>query len=111
MTNEINEEKGGLNFVEQIVSDDLAAGKNGGRLTTHFKAIILDFGVAEKFGGTCNLRFDDTNPTKEDVEYVDSIREDIHWLGFDWGDREYYASDYFPQLYDLAIKMIKEGKA
>ena len=61
--------------------------------------------------GTCNLRFDDTNPVKEDVEYVDSIREDIHWLGFDWGDREYYASDYFPQLYDLAIRMIKEGKA
>ena len=124
ITEEITEEKGGLNFVEQIVSDDLAAGKNGGRLNTRFppepngylhighaKAICMDFGVAEKFGGTCNLRFDDTNPTKEDVEYVDSIREDIHWLGFDWGDREYYASDYFPQLYDLAIRMIKEGKA
>ena len=65
----------------------------------------MDFGIAEKFGGTCNLRFDDTNPTKEDVEYVDSIREDIHWLGFDWGDREYYASDYFPQLYDLAVRI------
>ncbi|WP_304466810.1 glutamate--tRNA ligase family protein, partial [uncultured Muribaculum sp.] len=100
ITEEITEEKGGLNFVEQIVSDDLAAGKNGGRLNTRFppepngylhighaKAICMDFGVAEKFGGTCNLRFDDTNPTKEDVEYVDSIREDIHWLGFDWGDR------------------------
>ncbi len=71
----------------------------------------MDFGIAEKFGGTCNLRFDDTNPVKEDVEYVDSIREDIKWLGFDWGDREYYASDYFPQLYDLAIRLIKEGKA
>lgn len=117
-------EKKGLNFVEQIVWDDLQAGKNGGRLNTRFppepngylhighaKAICMDFGVAEKFGGTCNLRFDDTNPVKEDVEYVDSIREDIHWLGFDWGDREYYASDYFPQLYDLAIRMIKEGKA
>jgi len=117
-------EKKGLNFVEQIVWDDLQAGKNGGRLNTRFppepngylhighaKAICMDFGVAEKFGGTCNLRFDDTNPVKEDVEYVDSIREDIHWLGFDWGDREYYASDYFPQLYDLAVRMIKEGKA
>lgn len=117
-------DKKGLNFVEQIVWDDLQAGKNGGRLNTRFppepngylhighaKAICMDFGVAEKFGGTCNLRFDDTNPVKEDVEYVDSIREDIHWLGFDWGDREYYASDYFPQLYDLAVRMIKEGKA
>jgi glutaminyl-tRNA synthetase len=71
----------------------------------------MDFGVAEKFGGTCNLRFDDTNPVKEDVEYVDAIREDIHWLGFDWGNREYYASDYFPQLFDLAVRLIKEGKA
>ena len=117
-------EKKSLNFVEQIVANDLAEGKNGGRLNTRFppepngylhighaKAICMDFGVAEKFGGTCNLRFDDTNPVKEDVEYVDAIREDIHWLGFDWGDREYYASDYFPQLFDLAVRMIKEGKA
>ena len=114
----------GLNFVEQEVLADLQAGKNGGRLNTRFppepngylhighaKAICMDFGIAEKFGGTCNLRFDDTNPVKEDVEYVDSIREDIHWLGFDWGDREYYASDYFPQLFDLAVRLIKEGKA
>ncbi|MDE6328268.1 MAG: glutamine--tRNA ligase/YqeY domain fusion protein [Duncaniella sp.] len=114
----------GLNFVEESVLKDLQAGKNGGRLNTRFppepngylhighaKAICMDFGIAEKFGGTCNLRFDDTNPVKEDVEYVDSIREDIKWLGFDWGDREYYASDYFPQLYDLAIRLIKEGKA
>ena len=121
---EITEEKKGLNFVEQMVWDDLQAGKNGGRLNTRFppepngylhighaKAICMDFGVAEKFGGTCNLRFDDTNPAKEDVEYVDSIKEDIHWLGFDWGDREYYASDYFPKLYDLAVRLIKEGKA
>ena len=113
-----------LNFVEQTVLDDLKAGRNGGRLNTRFppepngylhighaKAICMDFGVAEKFGGTCNLRFDDTNPVKEDVEYVDSIREDIHWLGFDWGDREYYASDYFPRLFDLAVRLIKEGKA
>ena len=118
------EKKKGLNFIEEIVADDLAKGKNGGRLNTRFppepngylhighaKAICMDFGVAEKFGGTCNLRFDDTNPVKEDVEYVDSIKEDIKWLGFDWEDREYYASDYFPQLYDLAIRLIKEDKA
>lgn len=121
---ELNKENKNLNFVEQIVADDLAAGKNGGRLNTRFppepngylhighaKAICMDFGVAEKFGGTCNLRFDDTNPVKEDVEYVDSIKEDIHWLGFDWGNREYYASDYFPKLYDLALRLIREGKA
>lgn len=119
-----SEEKKGLNFVQQLVADDLKAGKNGGRLNTRFppepngylhighaKAICMDFGVAEMFGGTCNLRFDDTNPTKEDTEYVDSIKEDIKWLGYDWGNREYYASDYFPKLYDLAIRLIKEGKA
>ena len=118
------EEKKPLNFVQQIVADDLAAGKNGGRLNTRFppepngylhighaKAICMDFGVAEKFGGTCNLRFDDTNPQKEDTEYVDAIMRDIHWLGFDWADRLYYASDYFPKLYDFAIRLIKEGKA
>ena len=122
--NTTNEEKTGLNFIEQIIDDDLAAGKNGGRLNTRFppepngylhighaKAICMDFGAAKKFGGTCNLRFDDTNPIKEDVEYVDAIKEDIKWLGFDWEDREYYASDYFPQLFDLAIRLIKEGKA
>ena len=120
----MEEKEPGLNFVEQIVAEDLKAGKNGGRLNTRFppepngylhighaKAICMDFGVAEKFGGTCNLRFDDTNPVKEDVEYVDSIREDIKWLGYDWADREYYASDYFPQLFDLAVRLIKEGKA
>ena len=114
----------GLNFVEQEIADDLAAGKNGGRLNTRFppepngylhighaKAFIMDFGAAEKFGGTCNLRFDDTNPQKEDTEYVNAIMEDIHWLGYDWGDRLYYASDYFQQLFDLAIRLIKEGKA
>ena len=118
------EEKKPLNFVQQIVVDDLAAGKNGGRLNTRFppepngylhighaKAICMDFGVAEKFGGTCNLRFDDTNPQKEDTEYVEAIKRDIHWLGYDWGDRLYYASDYFPKLYDFAIRLIKEGKA
>ena len=123
-TNNEMEDKKSLNFIEQIVEADLKAGKNGGRLNTRFppepngylhighaKAICMDFGIAEKFGGTCNLRFDDTNPVKEDVEYVDSIMEDIHWLGFDWGDRLYYASDYFPKLWDLAIRLIKEGKA
>ena len=123
-TNNEIEDKKSLNFIEQIVEADLKAGKNGGRLNTRFppepngylhighaKAICMDFGIAEKFGGTCNLRFDDTNPVKEDVEYVDSIMEDIHWLGFDWGDRLYYASDYFPKLWELAIRLIKEGKA
>lgn len=123
-TNNEIEDKKSLNFIEQIVESDLKAGKNGGRLNTRFppepngylhighaKAICMDFGIAEKFRGTCNLRFDDTNPVKEDVEYVDSIMEDIHWLGFDWGDRLYYASDYFPKLWDLAIRLIKEGKA
>ena len=118
------EEKKPLNFVQQFVAEDLAAGKNGGRLNTRFppepngylhighaKAICMDFGVAEKFGGTCNLRFDDTNPQKEDTEYVEAIMRDIHWLGYDWGDRLYYASDYFPKLYDFAIRLIKEGKA
>ena len=128
MTEIIKEEatvnENGLNFVEQEIVNDLAAGKNGGRLNTRFppepngylhighaKAFIMDFGAAEKFGGTCNLRFDDTNPQKEDTEYVEAIKEDIHWLGFDWGNRLYYASDYFPQLFDLAVRLIKEGKA
>lgn len=121
-TAETNE--GGLNFIEQEIKADLEAGKNGGRLNTRFppepngylhighaKAFIMDFGAAEKFGGTCNLRFDDTNPQKEDNEYVEAIKRDIHWLGYDWEDRLYYASDYFPQLFDLAKRMIKEGKA
>ena len=119
-----NEEKKGLNFVQQIVADDLKAGKNGGRLNTRFppepngylhighaKAICMDFGVAEMMGGTCNLRFDDTNPQKEDTEYEQAIMRDIHWLGYDWEDRLYYASDYFQQLFDFAIRLIKEGKA
>ena len=118
------EEKKVLNFVQQLVADDLAAGKNGGRLNTRFppepngylhighaKAICMDFGVAEMFGGTCNLRFDDTNPQKEDTEYVESIKRDIHWLGYDWGDRLYYASDYFEKLYDFAVDLIKRGLA
>lgn len=116
-------EKAYLNFIEQIVARDLADGKNDGRLQTRFppepngylhighaKAICMDFGVAQKFGGVCNLRFDDTNPQKEDTEYVDSIKEDIEWLGFKWGNI-YYASDYFQQLWDFAVQLIKEGKA
>ena len=117
-------EKKSLNFIEAIVEEDLRTGRDGGRVHTRFppepngylhighaKAICLDFGIAEKYGGKCNLRFDDTNPTKEDVEYVDSIKEDIHWLGFDWEDREYYASDYFGQLYDFALDLIRKGLA
>lgn len=116
-------EERSLNFIEQIVEKDLAEGKNNGRIQTrfppepngylhigHVKAICMDFGIAEKYHGVCNLRFDDTNPVKEDVEYVDSIQQDIAWLGFKWGNI-YYASDYFQQLYDLAIRFIKEGKA
>ena len=111
------------NFVEQIVAADLSEGKNDGRIQTRFppepngylhighaKAICMDFGVAEKFGGVCNLRFDDTNPEKEDTEYVEAILEDISWLGFKWG-QIYYASDYFQQLWDFAVRLIKEGKA
>ncbi|MDD2798613.1 MAG: glutamine--tRNA ligase/YqeY domain fusion protein [Bacteroidales bacterium] len=117
-------EKRSLNFIENIVETDLKEGKNGNRIHTRFppepngylhighaKAICLDFGIAKQHGGKCNLRFDDTNPTKEDTEYVDSIMEDIHWLGFDWEDRLFYASDYFQKLYDFAIQLIKEGKA
>jgi glutaminyl-tRNA synthetase len=111
-------------FIRTAVSQDTYSGRFGGRVHTRFppepngylhighaKALTIDFGVAEDFGGLCNLRFDDTNPTKEDVEYVNSIREDIRWMGFDWGDREYYASDYFEQLYEYAVKLIKMGKA
>ena len=117
------ESKKNLNFIEAIVEKDLAEGKNGGRVQTRFppepngylhighaKAICLDFGIAERHNGVCNLRFDDTNPVKEDVEYIDSIKEDIEWLGFHWNNI-YYASDYFQQLYDFAIELIKEGKA
>lgn len=117
------EEKKSLNFIEEIVEEDLREGRNGGRIQTRFppepngylhighaKAICMDFGIAQKYNGICNLRFDDTNPVKEDVEYVDSIQEDIQWLGFQWKNI-YYASDYFQQLWDLAVRFIKEGKA
>jgi len=119
----LEENKQSLNFIEAIIEKDLQEGKNGGRVQTRFppepngylhighaKAVCLNFGIAEKYGGICNLRFDDTNPVKEDVEYVDSIMEDIQWLGFQWKN-VYYASDYFQQLWDFAVKLIKEGKA
>ncbi|MCB0331859.1 MAG: glutamine--tRNA ligase/YqeY domain fusion protein [Bdellovibrionales bacterium] len=111
-------------FIRKIINDDLASGKNGTRVATRFppepngylhighaKSICLNFGIAIDYKGTCNLRFDDTNPTKEEQEYVDAIREDVQWLGFDWEEREFYASDYYQQLYDYAIQLIKEGKA
>lgn len=119
----MEENKKSLNFIEQIVEKDLKEGKNGGRVQTRFppepngylhighaKAVCIDFGIAERYGGICNLRFDDTNPVKEDVEYVDSIMEDIQWLGFQWKN-VFYASDYFQQLWDFAVRLIKEGKA
>lgn len=112
------------NFIRQIIIDDLKTNKWGGRVHTRFppepngylhighaKSICLNFGLAEEFGGLCNLRFDDTNPTKEDEEYVNAIIEDVRWLGFDWGDRLFYASDYFDKLYEYAVELIKMGKA
>ena len=123
---EAKDEKAGkrsLNFIEEIIETDLKNGLNDGRLQTRFppepngylhighaKAICMDFGIAQKYGGVCNLRFDDTNPQKEDTEYVDAIMEDIKWLGFEWG-AVYYASDYFEKLWEFAVKLIKEGKA
>ena len=118
-TTEVKEKS--LNFVEEVIEEAIAKGKtrvqtrfppepNGYLHIGHAKAICLDFGVAQRYGGVCNLRFDDTNPTKEDVEYVDAIKEDIEWLGFKWG-AEYYASDYFQQLWDFAVRLIKQGKA
>ena len=113
-----------LNFIEQIIEEDNRTGKHEGRVHTRFppepngylhighaKSICLNFGLATKYRGLCNLRYDDTNPSKEELEYVESIKEDVRWLGFDWGDREYYASDYFEQLYEWAIQLIKKGLA
>ncbi|MDD5154752.1 MAG: glutamine--tRNA ligase/YqeY domain fusion protein [Desulfovibrionales bacterium] len=112
------------NFIRNIIEEDLKANKNQGRVHTRFppepngylhighaKSICLNFGLAAEYKGLCNLRFDDTNPTKEEVEYVESIKEDVRWLGFDWGDRLFYASDYFEQLYRYAVQLIKAGKA
>ena len=113
-----------VDFVRAIVREDIKVNKNGGRVATRFppepngylhighaKAICVDFGIAREFGGTCNLRFDDTNPAKEDVEYVDAIQEDVRWLGFDWNGRLYYASDYFDRMYEYAVELIKLGRA
>jgi glutaminyl-tRNA synthetase len=113
-----------LDFIRTIIEDDLRTNKTNGRVATRFppepngylhighaKSICLNFGIAARYKGACNLRYDDTNPTKEEVEYVDAIQEDVHWLGFDWGDRRYYASDYFEQLYSYAIELISKGKA
>ncbi|MFZ1986660.1 MAG: glutamine--tRNA ligase/YqeY domain fusion protein [Desulfatitalea sp.] len=118
------ESKAPSNFIKTIIEEDLASGKHGGRVATRFppepngylhighaKSICLNFGLARTYNGTCNLRFDDTNPTKEDVEYVDAIKEDVRWLGFAWHEQEHYASDYFEQLFNLAVRLIKEGKA
>ncbi len=118
------EEIRSLHFIEEIIEEDLKSGKHSGKILTRFppepngylhighaKSICLNFGLAEKYHGRCNLRFDDTNPLTEETEYVDSIKKDIHWLGFDWEDREYYASDYFGQLYDWALLLIKMGLA
>lgn len=112
------------NFIRNIVAEDVQNHKYGGRVVTRFppepngylhighaKSICLNFGIAAEFGGVCNLRFDDTNPSKEDIEYVDAIMEDVRWLGFDWGDRLYFASDYFERLYEFAVQLIKMGKA
>ncbi|MBK7407406.1 MAG: glutamine--tRNA ligase/YqeY domain fusion protein [Saprospirales bacterium] len=122
--NEANEPKESLNFIEEIVEEDIRNGKHGGRVHTRFppepngylhighaKAIVVSFGIAQKYGGITNLRFDDTNPVTEDTEYVDAIKRDIHWLGYDWDDREYYASDYFPKLYEFAVDLVKKGLA
>jgi glutaminyl-tRNA synthetase len=119
-----NNEKNISNFIRDIIDVDLEKGKNGGRVHTRFppepngylhighaKSICLNFGLARDYNGLCNLRFDDTNPEKEEVEYVESIKEDVKWLGFDWEDRLYFASDYFEKLYDLAVKLIQKGKA
>ena len=118
------QESKSLNFIEQIIEEDIRTGKNESRVHTRFppepngylhighaKSICLNFGLALRYQGLCNLRFDDTNPVKEDIEYVDSIKEDVRWLGFEWHDEPYYASDYFGQLYDWAIQLIKDGNA
>lgn len=117
-------EKESLNFIEQIIEDDINSSKHNGRVQTRFpphpngylhighaKSILLNFGLAQKYDGQCNLRFDDTNPEKESIEYIESIKNDVKWLGCDWGETEFYASDYFDQLYTWAIQLIKEGKA
>src|ERR687889_192737 len=119
----LSENSGPSNFIRDAMMESLREGRHDGRIQTRFppepngylhighaKAICLDFGLAAEFGGHCNLRMDDTNPSKEETEYVDSIQEDVRWLGFDWGDRLFYASDYFEQLYEWAVQLIQAGK-
>lgn len=118
------EKSGGSDFIREMIRKDIETNRFGGRVHTRFppepngylhighaKSIVLNFGIAEEFNGLCNLRFDDTNPEKEDIEYIEAIQEDVHWLGYDWGERLFHASDYFDQLYDYAIQLIKKGKA
>src|SRR5499426_947576 len=117
-------ETSGSNFIRKMIADDVASVRFGGRVVTRFppepngylhighaKSICLNFGLASEHGGRCHLRFDDTNPTKESVEYVESIKADVRWLGFDWGEHLYYASDYFEQLYEWAVQLVRAGKA
>ena len=112
------------NFIRQIIDEDLKSGKIKGKVITRFppepngylhighaKSIVLNFGIAKDYGGHCNLRFDDTNPHKENIEFVEAIKNDVAWLGYDWGDRLYFASDYFEKLYDFAVQLIHKGKA
>ncbi|HPS64581.1 MAG TPA: glutamate--tRNA ligase family protein, partial [Ignavibacteria bacterium] len=112
------------NFIREIINEDIKNNKNDAKVHTRFppepngylhighaKSICLNFGIARDYNGQCNLRYDDTNPEKEDIEYVDSIEEDVRWLGFDWEDRKFYASDYFDKLYEFAVQLITEGKA
>jgi len=119
-----NETSAPSNFIRKIIAGDLNQNLNEGRVRTRFppepngylhighaKSICLNFGLAEEYGGKCNLRFDDTNPEKEEAEYVESIKQDVHWLGFDWQDDEYFASDYFAQLYQFAVELITQDKA
>ena len=124
MSDESKPDAPSLNFIHQIIEDDNRTGKFAGKVKTRFppepngylhighaKSICLNFGVAEEFGGHCNLRYDDTNPTKESQEYIDAIERDVHWLGFDWGKNLYHASDYFEQIYTWAEDLIRAGKA
>ena len=121
---EVVGETASLDFIRKIVAEDVESNKNDGRVITRFppepngylhighaKSICLNFGIAAEHGGMCNMRFDDTNPAKEEVEYVEAIKEDVEWLGFDWADRLYFASDYFDQLYEYAVQLINAGKA
>ena len=120
----MSETKAPSNFIRQIIDRDLAEGKNDGQVATRFppepngylhighaKSICLNFGIAESYGGSCNLRFDDTNPEKEEDEYIQSIKQDVQWLGFQWNGEERFASNYFDQLYDLAVGLIQKGLA